>query len=131
MKNNTVAGNESVSGGNVVPFSGGIIDTIEHLFIQTCLFETELHTHITMHTPGRTYTKLRNFATCFGYMFTLSSGRKEINTELKQKVQAWLDCSPIDRENDKIDTNHIRAGVALYSQYTAELFDTGILQYKT
>lgn len=125
---------EENQSGLVAPNSGGfngdIIDPIGYLFNVTCFNEAELHTKITMKTPGRTYTILRTFKFNFRYLFSLSSTRKEIDENKKRLIVTWFDMDvPYGNDGD-VDKDYIKAGLSLFSTYRTELQKARLISYK-
>jgi len=112
-------------------FNGDIINKIEYLFDITSYCETNLNVKITMGTPGRIYTKVRDFKFNFNYLFSLSSKRSEIDANLKENIRTWLDIPmPVEDDNETIEIDYIKAGLKLFSHYGDELSRIGVIVYK-
>lgn len=112
-------------------FNSNITKGIGYLFSVTCFCETDLNTKLTLNTPGRTYTKLRDFKFNFQFLFTLSSKRKEIDEKVKRNVRVWLEMDmPRNLITGDVDTDYIRAGMKLFSMYGDELQKVGLISYR-
>ena len=111
-------------------FNTDIVGNIEYLFNVTTWCSTELNLKITMKTPGRTYTKLRDFKFNFNYLFELSSKRKELDEKISQQARAWLNMDVQYGIDGDVKKDYLMAGLTLFERYGNELYKKGMLKYK-
>lgn len=113
-------------------FNNNVTTSTTYLYNITCFNEVDLNTHITMKTPGRTFTKVRAFKFSFNYLFAISSRSKqkdddEKNTNLKNNIRMWLEMSVPRNEAGVVDVNYIKAGLRLFSMYGVFLHSKGMI----
>lgn len=96
---------------------------IESEFIEISrIYVPQLRVFITTSAPGNPQTVLIEFKKRFDSLYTLSSGKKELKTEVVDKVKKWLDKRLVNNNKS------IREGLSLFEEYKTELFRTNVIK---
>lgn len=98
-----------------------IADLIEETLVLCAADVSILRTKIIAGAPGPLESDFYNFRENFDFLFTLSGSYKEIDKDMKTKIEKWINSM------EEINANNIMKAIKLFNDYKDDLFKNSIV----
>lgn len=101
---------------------------IYRIYLDVCVYSSQIRTKITTYGPGNIDTMFREFKLKFDLLFTLTKDHKDINEynrELVSKINKWLSIEmPVKKKK------YIFDGISLFNAYKSRLISYKIIDLR-